>query len=413
MQIFYGWIISGVMFLAWALSMGPRQAFPIFLLAFTNDFGWSRTATAAAFSIHMTVYAVGGWFLGMLLDRIGPRRVIAWSTGTWVVTLLLCSRIQSLWQLYAVFGVIGGISTAGLAYVPNNAVLSRWFVRYRGLATGITQAGVPFGTALFGPLAQWGVNWLGWRGTHVAFGILVAVTALPLVLIFLRDDPREMGLTPDGVLPSAANPDTPVVARPHGEVFSGPGLPRGYWILFCANIFRGMAMYAILVHQVAYLVDAGYTKMAAAAYFSLSAVVAIPSGLAAGAMSDRLGRIRTYAGVAGLSVIGYACLLFVRNPFQTVSLSAFVLSSGMATGGGPPVFAAFLTDRLQGPRLGYLLGLQNIGFGLGATLGPFLAGALFDLLGSYTLSFTLMAASMVISSIIVSATSRRPSALSQ
>ncbi len=413
MRIFYGWIISGVMFLAWALSMGPRQAFPIFLLAFTKDFGWSRTGTATAFSIHMTLYALGGWFLGMLLDRIGPRRVIAWSTGTWVLTLLLCSRIQTLWQLYAVFGVVGGIATAGLAYVPNNALLSRWFVRYRGLATGITQAGVPFGTALFGPLAQWGVDWFGWRGTHVGFGFLVAVTAFPLVLVFLRDDPREMGLTPDGILSSAANPEASGVARPHGEVFSGPGLPRGYWILFCANIFRGMAMYAILVHQVAYLVDAGYTKMAAAAYFSLSAVVAIPSGLVAGAMSDRLGRVRTYAGIAGLSVIGYTCLLLVHNPFQVVSLSAFVLASGMATGGGPPVFAAFLTDRFQGPRLGYLLGLQNIGFGLGATLGPFLAALLFDLLGSYTVPFILMAACAVISSFVLSASSRPPSTLSR
>ncbi len=130
-------------------------------------------------------------------------------------------------------------------------------------------------------------------------------------------------------------------------------------------------------------------------------------------MSDRLGRVRTYAGIAGLSVIGYICLLLVRSPFQIVGLSAFVLASGMAIGGGPPVFAAFLTDRLQGPRLGYLLGLQNIGFGLGATLGPFLAGALFDLLGSYIVPFILMAASMVISSLVVSAASRSSAALSR
>jgi MFS family permease len=99
-----------------------------------------------------------------------------------------------------------------------------------------------------------------------------------------------------------------------------------------------------------------------------------------------------------------------RGPRQAfpIFLLAFVLASGMAAGGNPPVFAAFLIDRLQGPRLGFLLGLQNIGFGLGATPGPFLAGALFDLTGSYTFAFVLMAASIVASSVIVAGVTRRP-----
>jgi cyanate permease len=167
-----------------------------------------------------------------------------------------------------------------------------------------------------------------------------------------------------------------------------------------------MTMYAILVHQVAYLVDAGFTKMAAASYYSLGSLVAVPAGLAAGAISDRLGRARTYAGIAGLYVVAYCGLWLVRNPAQVVFLSVFVLASGMAAGGNPPLFAAFLTDRLQGPRFGFLLGLQNIGFGMGATLGPLLTGALFDLTGDYTLALVLMAASIVVSSVVISGATR-------
>ncbi len=72
-----------------------------------------------------------------------------------------------------------------------------------------------------------------------------------------------------------------------------------------------------------------------------------------------------------------------------------------SAGSNSPVFAALLTDRLQGPRLGFLLGLQNIGFGAGAMLGPLLAGVLFDRLGSYTLAFLWMAACIILSSITV------------
>jgi cyanate permease len=180
--------------------------------------------------------------------------------------------------------------------------------------------------------------------------------------------------------------------------------------VFAANILRGLTTYAILVHQVAYLVDAGYTRRAAASFFSLGSLVAVPSGLLAGAISDRAGRPRAYAGTAGLYVIAFASLLLVREASGVVFLPVFILACGMATGGVGPVFAAFLTDRLQGPRLGALLGLQNIGFGIGATFGPLLTGAIFDLLGGYAAAFVLMMISIVVSAVLVSAAGRGPRA---
>src|SRR5512138_2506252 len=125
--------------------------------------------------------------------------------------------------------------------------------------------------------------------------------------------------------------------------------------------------------QVAYLVDAGFTRMAAASTFGLVAILGIPGGLAAGALSDRVGRTRTYTGTAILYAGGYLALLLVRRPDQPVRLAVFILAAGLAYGAASSVFAALLTDRLQGPRLGFLLGLQNIGFGIGGALAPYLA----------------------------------------
>jgi MFS family permease len=412
MRIFYGWIIAGTILTVWAISIGPRQSFSIFLLPFIEEFGSNRSTISGVFSLHMALYAVGGWGLGVLVDRMGPKRIIAFSTAGWALILVATGWLESLWQLYVVYGFLGGIGTGGLAYVANNALISRWFVRYRGLATGIAQAGVPLGTAIYGPLGQLGVATIGWRHTHLYFGLIILVVAMPLILLVHRDDPKEMGLRPDGLAPrgdasgiSAAPPD-----KPAGHV--GPGLPRGYWVIFGANFLRGLAMYAILVHQVAYLVDVGFSRMAAASYFSTSAVISIGGGLAAGAISDRIGRPRTYVGLAGLFALGYVSLLLTRDVSHVVTLAVYIVTIGVANGGAGPVFTAFLTDRLQGPRLGFLLGLQNIGFGAGATLAPYLAGAAFDLLGGYTLIFLLMACSIIGSALIVSATARRPSAAS-
>jgi MFS family permease len=404
-RIFYGWVVAGVIFTAWAISIGPRQSFSVFLLAFVDDFGGSRSVLAGLFSAHMAFYALGGWGLGMLLDRVGPKRIIVGSTAVWAVTLVACSRLDRLWQLYLVYGVVGGVATSGLAYVPNNALLSRWFVRYRGLATGMSQAGVPLGTALFGPLAQLGIGLWGWRTTHAVFGALVAATALPLILALLREDPREMHLLPDGL---AAPPGAAAPLPPDRSVSAMErGLPRGYWPIFTANMLRGMAMYGLLVHQVPYLVDAGFSKMSAASLFSVNFILAVLGGLSAGATSDRIGRLRTYGGIALLYAVGYGSLLLVRSPQQPLVIAVFVIASGLASGGVGPVFTAFLTDRLQGPRLGSLLGLQNIGFGVGAVLGPYLAGALFDALHSYTLAFLITGAAAVGSSALLSATARR------
>jgi len=407
MRIFYGWIIAGTILITWGISIGPRQSFSIFLLPFVGEFGASRSATAAAFSIHMAFYALGGWVLGILMDRVGPRRIIAWSTVGWALILVLCSQLHSVWQLYVVYGVLGGVATGGLSYVANNAILARWFVRYRGLASGIAQAGVPLGAAVYGPLAQLGVTGLGWRTTHIVFGLVVAASALPLVLLVLRDDPKELGLLPDGVSGPVNAAGGAGSRSPRAQDFTGPGLPRGYWPIFIANMLRGLTMYAILVHQVAYMVDVGFPRLTAASYFSASYFLAVPGGLVAGAISDRIGRTRTYAGIAALYAIGYISLLLVHSPSHLLLLVVSVMTVGVANGGASPVLAAFLTDRLQGPRLGFLLGLQNIGFGAGATLGPYLAGLAFDWLGSYTLAFILMALSMVVSSLIISGTVRR------
>ena len=364
-RFFYGWIIAGTILTVWAISIGPRQSFSIFLLPFTEEFGSSRSATSAAFSLHMAFYAVGGWVLGILLDRVGPKRIIAGSTAGWALVLVTTGYLTGVWQLYVVYGLLGGVCTGGLAYVANNALISRWFIRYRGLASGIAQAAVPLGTAVFGALSQFSVGAIGWRHTYVAFGLLVAATSLPLVLLVLRDTPQEMGLAPDGAPPAVGSASGSAAGKARAADFTGPGFPRGYWAVFCANGLRGLATYAILVHQVAYLVDVGFSRVAAASFFSTSAFLSIVGGLAAGAISDRIGRPRTYAWIGALFAIGYISLLVTRHPSQVVALWLHVLAFGLANGGVSPVFAALLTDRLQGPRLGFLLGLQNIGFGVG------------------------------------------------
>ncbi len=101
----------------------------------------------------------------------------------------------------------------------------------------------------------------------------------------------------------------------------------------------------------------------------------------------------------------------MNDPAQRALVYAFVIASGLASGGAGPVFAALLTDRPHGPRFGFLIGLQNIAYGLGATLGPYLAGVLFDRFGNYALALLVMITSIVLSVAVVLAFARRLTAL--
>jgi sugar phosphate permease len=305
-RLFYGWIIVAVAFVAYTISIGPRQTFSIFLLAFLEEFGGSRSRIAGIFSFHIIAYGLGGWGLGTLVDRFGPRRIIVGSTAVWVVTLLACSQTTHLWQMYLLYGLVGGFAAGGFSYVANNALVARWFRRSRGFAIGWVQAASsrPAWHRLFAPVMQWCIAHLGWRSAYVLGSTLAATSSLPLAIHFLRDDPRDMGLEPDGGL-EPGRVDHPAIRREA----AGSGTIKSYWLLFGANILRGMSMYALVVHEAAYLVDTGFSKPAAAAAFLCTFLLAVLGGLLAGTISDRAGRTPTYAGIAALYAVGYVALL--------------------------------------------------------------------------------------------------------
>jgi sugar phosphate permease len=98
-KIFYGWTVAAVVFCAFMISVGPRQSFSMFLLALLEEFGGSRSRIAGVFSVHIILYGLSGWGLGVLVDRVGPRKVLIGSTMVWAATLLICSQVREFWQL--------------------------------------------------------------------------------------------------------------------------------------------------------------------------------------------------------------------------------------------------------------------------------------------------------------------------
>src|SRR5262252_720075 len=186
---FAPWIVVGAIWVTLAIASGLYFSFPVFFVALIEEFGWSRGATALAFSISSIVQGLLSPVVGMAVDRFGPRRVIL--SGTFVLggACLLASRVASLWSLYLVIGVLAAAGVCAVSWVPSGALIARWFAERRGGMMGLAFSGMGGGVLVMGPLAQWLIAGHGWRAAYVTLGLGTLAVLLPIVLFGIRERP--------------------------------------------------------------------------------------------------------------------------------------------------------------------------------------------------------------------------------
>ena len=191
------WIVAAVAFLALVGAAGFQAAPSVLMLPLEEEFGWTRTQLSLAVTINLLLYGLMAPFAGALMARFGLRKVTS-------VALLLVASGAGLsifasepWMLVLTWGVLIGVGTGSMALVFAATVADNWFVKSRGLVVGILTAGSATGQLIFLPFIAILVQNQGWRQASllVAAGALAVV---PLVLIFLRNHPVELGLTPYG-----------------------------------------------------------------------------------------------------------------------------------------------------------------------------------------------------------------------
>src|SRR5579875_535436 len=196
--VFHGWWIVLVAFLCFAVNTGLIfYAWSIFLVPLATAFG-GHARVAGAYSTMQAVSALAGLWVGRVVDRRGARPVEIAGTLLLVAGFLGMSQVRTLPQLYCCMAGPIALGSTCIAGLPNNAAVARWFVRKRGRALGISTAGISAGGIVFAPLAQFLTVRVGWRAAYALLGGLVAVLLLPPFLLFMRRDPADLGLLPDG-----------------------------------------------------------------------------------------------------------------------------------------------------------------------------------------------------------------------
>jgi len=402
LPFFYGWVIVAVVFVSMGIGVTARTAFSLLFPPILDEFRWDRAVTAGAFSFGFLVSAIMSPLLGRMMDRVGPRAVMELGVLLMAAGLVLAPLTAEPWHLYATLGVLVGGGSVCLGYSGQSLFLPNWFVRRRGLATGIAFAGVGVGSIVLLPSVQLVIESGGWRTACWTMGLLVLIVLAPINLL-LRKRPEDMGLQPDGDAAPIASASTrpsnivdPAWAAVDWTLGRAMQTARFWWIAL--GYFCGLyAWYAVQVHQTKYLMEIGFSPTVAAWALGLVSLLGIPGQIALGHISDRIGREWVWtAGALGFAVC-YLLLLLLQAFPSTALLYLMVATQGALGYGLTSVFAAIVVEIFQGKHYGTIFGTLMLAAISGGAVGPWATGALFDAYGSYTVAFWIGVAFSLVS----------------
>jgi sugar phosphate permease len=400
-KFFYGWIVVAVAFVSMGIAVNTRTAFSLLYPPILDEFGWERGATAGAFSLGFLASTAAVPVIGMMIDRHGPRLVLPLAGLLMAVGLIGVTFVTTPLQFSLTIGLLTVGGSMPLTYIGHSMFLPNWFVRYRGLAIGIAFSGVGAGSILMLPLLQAVIEARGWRA---ACEIMAALCALLIPLNFLlqRKSPETLGLLPDGDAAREAREPAPstVVDKEWADrdwtLAAAMRTPRFWWIaagFFCALY----AWYTVQVHQTRYLSDVGFSAGEAAFALGLVGLCGVVGQIWIGHFSDRIGREWAWTiGMAGFIVTVVSLLALEHNPSRLL-MYLMVASQGLVGYGVASVFGAMPAEIFAGRRFATIFGMLGVFGNIGAGVGPWLTGELYDGTGSYRSAFVLLLVLSVVS----------------
>ena len=382
--LYYGWIVLIAVVFVMLAGSGIRAVFGVFIKPIEAEFGWTRQQLSGAAALSLFVLGAVGPAVGWLADVWGPRRVMLLAAATLGVGTVLASFVGHLWQLYASAGVLMAMGAGGLSMATTSTIAARWFVARRGLILGILGGAMSAGQMLVVPLSMVIIRLYGWRSSFLWLGIGVLLLAIPMILAFVRDDPREMGLDPFGKGTPAGKAFGGGTHERRVPVSEAMGIPA-FWLLamtffVCGYTSNGL----VLTHLIPHAAEHGFSEMHAAQALGLMGAMNIVGTVLSGWICDRYGRkgpLAFYYGVRGLSLI---FLLYVWN---VPSLHIFAAIFGLNYISTVPPTTTLTANIFGRLSVGALSGWIFFSHQVGSAIGAWAGGAIFDATGSYSWAF--------------------------
>ena len=384
----YSWVIAAVGLVTLIVAAGFRSTTGILIVPLQNEFGWSRATIGFAVAINLVIYGLGGPFAAAFVERYGMRRVITFAVLGIALGAGLSTRMNAPWQLDVLWGVVNAAATGAISIPLGAIIANRWFAKRRGLVTGLLTASSATGQLIFLPLLAWIVTQWGWRYAAGTAAVVAVVFVLPLVLVFMRDRPSDLGLAPFGgdvLEPAAAPTGNPFATAV--RALGGVRRSRAFWLLAGSFFICGASTNGLIgTHLIPAAMDHGFGEVAAASLLATIGVFDLVGTLCSGWLTDRYDPrllLAWYYGLRGLSLLAlpYA---FGSPRFGLILFVVFYGLDWVAT--VPPTVA--LTAEIFGREaVGIVFGWIFAAHMAGAAVAAWGAGAARTWFGGYGWAF--------------------------
>ncbi|GLY01218.1 MFS transporter [Actinoplanes sp. NBRC 101535] len=384
-RIHPAWLVAVAAFVALIGAAGFRATPSVLLQPLHEEFGWSLSTISAAVSVNLLLYGLTAPFAAALMNRFGIRRVA-------MAALLLVSAGSGLtvfmtqsWQLMLCWGVLVGLGTGSLALGFVATITGRWFVRHRGLVTGVLTAGGATGNLIFLPVLSRLAESEGWRTASLTVSV-AAVCVVPLIWWRLRDHPADLGVAALGADTVVAAPPKPAggAARTALSALRDAARTRAFWLLAGGFAICGATTNGLVgTHFIPAAHDHGMPQTTAAGLLALVGVFDIAGTIASGWLTDRVDSrilLGAYYALRGLSLLVLPSLFAAAaHP----SMLIFILFYGLDWVATVPPTVTLCREYFgaAGPIVfGWVFASHQIGAAFAATA----AGLVRDQLGAYT-----------------------------
>ena len=399
--MFYGWVLAGLGALVMAMGIVPVfNGLPVWNPVLRNVFGWTPGQMSWAFALAEFEGGLFGPVGGILIDKLGPRRMLFIGLLILGAGFILFSQIQELWHLYAVFLVMSLGATVG-SWLPMMTLMNQWFTRKRARAISVVLEGLALGGVIVPVLLAWAIGGadpniserFGWRTSALFIGIFAVVMAFPLSRL-VQNRPQDIGLLPDG--------DSAVPAAPSPGEAGGTGLAReeeGYtwqeairtakfWFISFGHGCSSVVAISVFIHIGLMLDDRGYSLQTISLVVAVHTGVSVASTLLGGYLGDRLPLRLLAFGFSSLQSVGLVILVFAQN-LEMVFLFAIFLGAGF--GAKTPIVVALRGAYFGRKAFGAITGISMLPVSILLLIGPVFAGHMRDLTGNYDLPFIIIA----------------------
>ena len=387
-QPHYGWVIAGVLFVCFTLTVGMLQySYGVFVAPLEEEFGWTR----AEVNVSLSFFAMTGLLApvaGPLLDRFGSSRVMMFSYLLLAISFLPRPWMTELWEFYAL-NILMYAGMPGAIMLPVGKLIGIWFTEARGRAVGITAMGANFGGFIFSAQTRTLIDLTDWRATYFIFGVTIALL-IPLIAVTIRETPRRTAEVQQGPDPSAsANLDEGMAIRDAIRT-------RAFLLMTGGLLLATIPYQSVLTQIIPHLEAEGMTSTNAAWVLSVLAVFGMVGKVLLGWLSDLIAARKVFVASLFLQALGLVILINGGTSIYVWVL--FVPIFGIAFGGMGSLMTLLPLETFGIRAFASIFGLLSLLILPTALIGPPLTGYSFDQTGSYTLAFYVIAALLVIGS---------------